>query len=112
MTTLRIQELRNVLDRRAGGSTAVLESPFVGHMMPRVSADGSLRLVSLVNVRIEEQGPLTLRLRHVPAGRASATWREMNRAPVTLPLVREGDIVRVTVPSVSAWNAGWLDLDS
>ena len=111
VTTLRIQELRNVLDRRAGGSTAVLESPFVGHMMPRVSSDGSLRLVSLVSVRIEEQGPLTLRLRHVPAGCRSMVWREMNRAPVTLPLVREGDVVRVTVPSVSAWNAGWLDLN-
>ena len=37
-------------------------------------------------------------------------WREMNRAPVTLPLVRDGDVARVTVPSVSAWNAGWLEL--
>ena len=111
VTTLRIQELRDALDRRAGGATAVLESPFVGHMMPRLASDGSLRLVSLVSVRIEEQGPLTLRLRHVPAGCTSATWREMNRVPVTLPLVREGDAVRVTIPSVSAWNAGWLDLN-
>mgnify|MGYP003311927749 CR=1 FL=1 len=45
-------------------------------------------------------------LAFVPAGRASATWYEMNRASVTLPLVREGNVVRVTVPSVSAWNAG------
>lgn len=62
------------------------------------------------DVRSDEQGPLTLRLRHVPAGGKSMVWREMNRAPVTLPLVRDGDVARVTVPSVSAWNAGWLEL--
>lgn len=107
-TTLRIQDLRDALDRRIGGSPAVLESPFVGHMMPRVSSDGTVRLVALLSVRIEEQGPLTIRLRHVPAGLESVTWREMNRAPVVLPLVRTGNVVRVTVPSLSAWNAGWL----
>lgn len=105
-----IQRLRDGADARAGGDApAGLESPFVGLMTPHVTAAGNLRTVALLNVRIEPQGPVVLRLRGVPAG-AALTWRELRRPPVVLSETREGDVVRVTVPAVGAWNGGFVDV--
>ena len=105
-----VQSLRDALDARVGGTPAVVESPFVGLMAPHVTAaTGALRTVALLNTRIDVQGPLTLRLRGVPAG-ATAVWREMRRAPVPLVLSREGALSRVTIPEIGAWNGGYVDL--
>ena len=103
-----VQAKRNELDARACGMPAVVESPFVGLVLPRVAADGSLRTVALMNTRIEAQGPVTLRLRGVPASVSQLTWSELRKSPVTLPVTREGDVVRVTVPEIAAWNAGYI----
>ena len=103
-----VQAKRDELDARAGGMPAVVESPFAGLVLPRVAADGSLRTVALMNTRIEAQGPVTLRLRGVPASVSQLTWSELRKSPVTLPVTREGDVVRVTVPEIAAWNAGYI----
>ena len=104
-----VQRLRDALDARAGGTPAVAESPFAGLMLPRVAPDGGLRNVALVNVRIGPQGPVRLRLRGVPGGAQTAVWREIGRAPALLPIVREGGACRVEIPSIGAWNGGFLD---
>lgn len=104
-----VQEHREALDARAHGTPTVLESPFVGLMVPQVTAEGTLRTVALLNTRIDAQGPVTLRLRGVPAG-AKVVWRELRGAPVALAIVRDGDIARVTVPEIRAWNAGFVDV--
>ncbi len=103
-----VQEFRDQLDARAGGTPAVLESPFVGLLMPHVTPNGTLRTVGLLNTRIDVQGPITLRLRGVPKG-AKIVWREMRRPAKELPITRDGDLVRVTIPEIGAWNAGYLD---
>lgn len=109
--TKKIQELRNALDVRAGGVPACLASPFVGLMLPRVSKkDGTLRTVALLNVRIDAQEQVELVLRGVPKG-AKAVWRELRRSPAELPLVREGDSARVVIPSIGAWNSGYLEVE-
>jgi len=109
-TSNAVQEKRNTLDGRAGGAPALVTSPFVGLMLPRVSKkDGSLCTVALLNIRIDEQGPVQLILRRVSNG-AKAVWREMRRQPVDVPLVREGSSVRATIPCIAAWNAGYLDM--
>ena len=74
-----------------------------------IAAEDTRRTVALLNTRIDAQGPLTLRLRGVPAG-ATAVWREMRRAPVPLVLSREGALSRVTIPEIGAWNGGYVDL--
>ncbi len=104
-----VQEARNALDARAGGTPAVLETPFVGLLMPHVTATGALRTVGLLNTRIDVQGPVTLRLRGVPAG-AKIVWRELRRPALDLAVTREGDVARVTIPEIGAWNAGYLDI--
>ncbi len=109
VTSAEVQKLRDALDGRAGGSPAVLESPFVGMMLPRVAKDGALRNVALLSLRLDEQGPIKLRLRGVPQNATQAVWHEIRRAPVTLPIQRAGDICYVVVPSLGIWNGGYVD---
>jgi len=95
--------------RDAHPAPAVLASPFVGLLVPRVTEAGELRTVALLNTRIDAQGPVTLRLRGVPAG-AQAVWRALRRPPRALELSRDGEIVRTTIPEIGAWNAGFIDI--
>lgn len=104
-----VQEHRDALDLRAGGTPATLESPFVGLCVPHLTERGALRTVALLNTRIDVQGPVTLRLRQVPPT-AKAVWRELRRLPVDLSMTREGDVVRVTIPEIGAWNGGFVDV--
>ncbi len=82
-------------------------SPFTGLAVPRVAADGTLRTVALLNTTIDAQGPVRLTLRKMPKGQA--VWRELRREPVVLSVVRKGDESVVTVPSIGAWNGGYVE---
>ena len=105
-----IQRARDALDEHAGGTPAVVCSPFVGLMLPRVSAeDDILRSVALLNVRIDAQGPIELRLRGVPESVDKAVWHELRRPSVEIPLNRSDRCVFVSIPQIGAWNAGWLE---
>jgi len=107
-TSADIQRLRDALDARAGGLPAVVRSPFSGLMQMHVDASGDLRCVALMNLRISEQGPVRLLLRKVHARAKAATWNEMCRARVRLPLERTAEGTFVTIPSVGAWNGGYI----
>ena len=62
-----------------------------------------------MNLRIGEQGPVRILLRGVPSSwNGAAVWREMRREPVTLNIEQAGGATYVTVPSVGAWNGGYL----
>ena len=104
-----VQRTRDALDALVKGVPATLESPFVGLMVPHVTASGALRTVALLNTRIDAQGPVTLRLRGVPAN-ATLTWRALRCAPLPLTVTRTGDVVRVTIPEIKAWNGGFIDI--
>ena len=109
MTSADVQKLRDDLDRRAGGLPAVVESPFLGLMQLHESADGGFRALALVNTRISEQGPVVVKLRRFQTG--AATWHEMRRPPQGLPVERRGSDAFVTIPSVAAWNGGYLSAE-
>lgn len=109
MTSADVQKFRDALDARAGGLPAVVKSPFMGLMQVHVDKGGELRSVALMNLRIGEQGPVRILLRGVPsAWNGAAVWREMRREPVTLNIEQAGGATYVTVPSVGAWNGGYL----
>ena len=111
MSSSALLELRRTMDARVGGKMPVLvETPTVGLVVPRVTADGALRSVALVNARIDTQKPVTLRLRGVPSGVETATWWAFHADPVVLPLTRAGDEVTIRIPALTAWNCGWLML--
>ena len=108
MTSSEVQAFREDLDRRAGGLPALVKSPFVGLMQAHVDTDGNFRCLSLLNLRIAEQGPVLVRLRNVPREWTVAVWNEMRHGPVELVLEKDGKDSFVTIPSIDAWNGGYL----
>ena len=92
----------------AGGLQAVVKSPFMGLMQVHVDKNGALRSVALMNLRITEQGPVRILLRGIPQTWKGAVWNEMRHEPVRFELEQTGGETYVTIPSVGAWNAGYL----
>jgi hypothetical protein len=112
-TSQDLLRIRAEADERAGHRLpVVVEAPSIGLVVPRVSPDGVLRTVLLLNARIEAQKPLPLRLRPGSAGilPAAAVWRAFGEKPVTLSLRRDGADALVTLPALQPWSAGWLEL--
>ena len=105
-----VQQLRDDLDARCGGMVAVVESPFVGLMIPHVTDEWQLKTVALLNVRIDSQGPIRLRLRGISADVTKAVWHELRRERVELPIQFDDGCVRVVIPEIGAWNGGYLEL--
>jgi hypothetical protein len=111
MSSSKLMDLRRRFDKRAGGKTpVVVETPTVGLVIPRVAADGTLRSVALLNARIDVQKPARLRLRGVPHGTTSAVWHALRGKSVSLSLERDGADAMATIPALSAWNCGWLEI--
>lgn len=108
MTSADVQKFRDEIDRRAGGLPAEVCSPFVGLVQIHVDAQGKLRSVALMNLRISRQGAIRLLLRNVPPAWQSVEWNEMRHPPLSLELERIGEEKYVTVPSIDAWNGGWI----
>ncbi len=104
-----IHNLRRRIDCQCDGRLPVLlESPAVCLVLPRVTPGGELRSVAFINARIDTQKPVRVRLRGVPSGTKSATWRAFHGKPVTVPVEREGADAIAVIPSLAAWNCGWL----
>lgn len=100
-----IQKLRDSYE-----APAVCCSPFVGLLIPRVTEEGCLKTVGLINTRIDSQEQIRIRLSGVPSDAKSVMWREMKMKPVRVRLERDADgLCYVTIPSISAWNAGFLE---
>ena len=105
-----VQDFRDELDARAGGVPAKICSPFTGFILPRVTRNGMLKNVALINTTIDGQGPVRLFLRGLPNGMDHVVWRELRREPVGLEIVYEGREAVVTIPRIDAWNGGYLEL--
>ena len=85
-------------------------SPFIGLVIPRVSNEGTIRTLGLINCRIDSQEAIRFSLPGLPADIKTATWREMRKAAVTLTIGRDSDgEAYVEVPAIGAWNAGFID---
>ena len=105
--------LRRRLDERAYGKTpVVVETPTVGLVVPRIASDGTLRSVAFVNARIDVQKPVRIRLRGVFRKATSAVWHALRESPRRLQLERDGTDALVTIPALSAWNCGWLEISA
>ena len=105
-----VQRVRQQMDERAPSPVLCL-SLYVGLLIPRVLADGTLRTVGLLNGRIDTQGPIRLCLRSLPSDVQKVTRRELRRKPVKLRVERDEDgVAYVSVPSIGAWNAGFLEI--
>lgn len=76
--------------------------------VPRVTLDGRLRSVLLVNVSLDETPPLDLRLRGVAGG--VAHWLQPQRRTRSLALSITGDAHTVTTPHLAPWSVAYLRL--
>ena len=101
-------KLQAVRDRLCARAPLKLASPFVGCVLPRVAADGSVKTVGLIGAKLDPQEDIVV---DIKASAARIVWRELGAAPKSLPIRRNGEILRVTVPSLGAWNAGYLSLE-
>ena len=111
LTSANLRDIRRRADERTGWKLPVsVRDPSVALVVPRVTKDGRLKSVMMLNARIDAQKPVTLVLRGVPPDVTQATWRAFRQPAVTLPLRREGSETCVTLPEIAAWNAGWLAL--
>ena len=88
----------------------VLESMAQAVVVPRITADGSLRSVAVLNTTISEQPATTLRLR----GCKDATrfvWHSVGERDKKLRYERDGEDVVVTIPPQQGWYMGWLSVE-
>lgn len=85
----------------------MFDSPVMAWVQPRVSPDGRLRTVAVLNASIDVQEPVRVRLRGVPEG-ASVEWRPLHGAAKALAQFREGAEVSVELPAIPAWDCGYL----
>ena len=107
MLSSEIQGLRDGL-QASNPSPALCCSPFVGLVMPRVTADGTLKTVGVVNTRIDVQGPIRIRLDRIPDSAKRIIWHEMKKKPVRIPMERVDGSVYAVIPEIAPWNAGFL----
>lgn len=105
MLSADIQNLREEFP-----SPAMCASPFVGLLIPRVTSDGVLRSVGVVNTRIDVQEEVRIRLSSLPQTRGSVVWHELKNKPVRLRLEHDGGHTYVTIPEMAPWSAGFLEI--
>lgn len=105
MLSADIQDLREEFP-----SAAMCISPFVGLLIPRVTSDGVLRSVGVVNTRIDVQEEVRIRLSSLPQARGTVYWCELKKKPVRLSLEHDGEHTYVTIPEIGPWSAGFLEI--
>lgn len=97
-----------IFDWASDGKMAVIvESMAQGVVAPRVTEDGTLKSVVFVNATISTIDGPTFRLRGCPQG-SRFSWMDADHGEKKLKAVRDGEDYIVTIPSVRAWDAGWI----
>ena len=93
-----------------GTLPVIMESMAQAVTVPRISADGSLRSVAVLNTTISEQPATTLRLRGCKDG-CRLVWHSVGERGKKLRYERDGDDVIVTIPPQQGWYMGWLAVE-
>ncbi|MBR5484395.1 MAG: hypothetical protein IKV18_06820 [Alistipes sp.] len=88
----------------------VLESMAQAVVVPRITADGSLRSVAVLNTTISEQPATTLRLRGCSDAKRFV-WHSVGERGKKLRYERDGEDVVVTIPPQQGWYMGWLSVE-
>ena len=111
ISTSRVRFLNRVADWCAHDRMPVMAvDPVQCILVPRITPDGSLRSVCIVNATIGQQKPFELRLRNVPEKMTEAEWQVPSEQPVKLTVRRNGAKAEVTIPGLAAWDIGWLKI--
>ena len=79
-------------------------------LIPRVTPEGKLRSVSIVNNNIDFSKPFDLLMRNGPENVSSAEWHVPSERPVEIALRRENNFTVAQIPAMTPWDIGWLKL--
>jgi len=105
----RVRFLNRLADYVSGRKLPCLAlEPVQCLLVPMITAEGTLRSVTILNVTIGGGKPFELLLRGVPEHITQAQWCVPFEAPVALPLTKTPEGVKVTIPAVAPWGIGWL----
>ena len=104
MSSSRVLQLNRLADWAVGGLPVLILDPVKGMVMPRTTADGTVKTVLSFNMSIDRQPPVRLAIKGFTGTRA--IWHALDAAPVVVPVANG----LVTLPSVGPWSGGWLEL--
>ena len=111
LSTSRVRFLNRTADWCAHEKLPALPAdPVQCLIVPRVTPDGTLRSVFVLNVTIGRQKPFVLKLRNLPENLSGAEWQVPAEQPVRLDLRVNGAGAEVTIPGLNAWDIGWLKI--
>lgn len=110
ISSSRARFLNRVADWVAHGRLAALtDEPVQCFIVPRLTADGMLKSVVVLNASIGQRKPFDLRLRSIPAN-AEVEWLVPAETPQKLELKSADGELYVTLPEISPWDIGWLKI--
>ncbi|MCQ2352272.1 MAG: hypothetical protein MJ033_02200 [Victivallaceae bacterium] len=113
VSTSRVEFLTRIADWVSHGKIPVFAAvPVQCCFVPRMTQEGVLRSVTVINTVIGHQKPFVLKMRGVPANAVKAEWRIPGKAAELLPLTREGDFTCVTIPELEGWQGGWVKIEN
>ena len=111
LSSSRVRFLNRVADWCAHEKLpAMAKEPVQCLIVPRVTADGLLRSVCIVNVTIGRQKPFAVRLRTVPPQVSEMEWQVPSEQVVKLGVMHDGPEAEVVIPAINAWGIGWLKI--
>ena len=79
-------------------------------LIPRITGEGELRSLMILNTTIDRQKPFTVELRNIPDGISHAEWLVPSEKPVLLEIKRDGRSAAVTLPEIAPWGIGWVKI--
>ncbi len=87
----------------------IMETMAQAVVVPRITKEGQLRSVTLLNCSISEQPETQLRLRGCDTEKKQIfVWKKAGQPDITLPPQYEGSDVIIRIPPLEGWNIGWL----
>lgn len=104
MGSSRVLQLNRLTDWAVGGLPVRVLDPVRGMVIPRTTADGTVKTVLSFNMSIDRQPPVRLAIKGFVGSRA--VWHALDGDSVDVS-VSDGV---ATLPSVGPWSGGWLEL--
>ena len=106
----RVMLINRIVDYISGNKLPVLALEAVQCLLvPRITADGSVRTVTVLNTTISKHRPFRMMVRNVPEN-SGVEWHVPGKKAVTPEVQRHGDDIVFPIPEIEPWNAGFVKI--
>ena len=111
ISSTRVRFLGRIADWVSHGVLPVIPAdPVQCLLIPRITEQGILRSVTILNTTIGWQKSFALEIRNIPEGVRTAEWIIPSEAPVPLEMARSGRNGTITIPRIAPWGIGWVKI--